>query len=73
MLEVIGVRRSMVVGLLTLLVLALATPAWAQDAQGREAFVVLSGRADVPQGQQVGDLVVFHGSSTVDGTAWMGR
>src|ERR687892_1503293 len=68
MLEVTGVRRSMVVGLLTLLVLALATPAWAQDAQGREAFVVLSGRADVPQGQQVGDLVVFHGSSTVDGT-----
>ena len=61
-------RRSMVVGLLTLLVLALAPPAWAQDAQGPEAFVVLSGRADVPQGQQVGDLVVFHGSSTVDGT-----
>jgi hypothetical protein len=30
--------------------------------------VVLSGRADVPEGQQVGDLVVFHGSSTVDGT-----
>jgi hypothetical protein len=61
------VRRSMVVGLLSLLLLALATPAWAQDAQGPEAFVVLSGRADVPEGQQVGDLVVFHGSSTVDG------
>jgi len=30
--------------------------------------VVLSGRADVPPDQQVGDLVVFHGSSTVDGT-----
>jgi hypothetical protein len=30
--------------------------------------VVLSGPADVPQGAQVGDLVVFHGSSTVDGT-----
>jgi hypothetical protein len=29
--------------------------------------VVLSGRADVPEGQQVGDLVVFHGSATVDG------
>jgi hypothetical protein len=62
------VRRSMVVGLLTLLILALAPPAWAQDAQGPEAFVVLSGRADVPEGQTVGDLVVFHGSSTVDGT-----
>jgi cytoskeletal protein CcmA (bactofilin family) len=68
MLEAISVRRFMVVGLLTLLVLALAPPAWAQDAKGPEAFVVLSGRADVPQGQQVGDLVVFHGSSTVDGT-----
>jgi hypothetical protein len=58
----------MIVGLLTLLVLALAPPAWAQDAQGPEAFVVLSGRADVPEGQTVGDLVVFHGSSAVDGT-----
>ena len=62
-------RRSMVIGLFFLLMLGLATtPAWAQDAQGPEAFVVLSGRADVPEGQQVGDLVVFHGSSTVDGT-----
>jgi cytoskeletal protein CcmA (bactofilin family) len=62
------VRRSMVVGLFILLVLGLAAPAWAQDSQATEAFVVLSGRADVPQGQTVGDLVVFHGSSTVDGT-----
>ena len=61
-------RRSMTFGLLFLLVLGLATPAWAQDAQASEAFVVLSGRADVPEGQQVGDLVVFHGSATVDGT-----
>ena len=61
-------RRSMIVGLLILALLAVATPAWAQDAQGPEAFVVLSGRADVPEGQQVGDLVVFHGSATVDGT-----
>jgi hypothetical protein len=67
-LEVIGVRRSMGIGLFLLLVLGLATPARAQDAQATEAFVVLSGRADVPQGQQVGDLVVVHGSSTVDGT-----
>ena len=28
----------------------------------------MSGPADVPRGRQVGDLVVFHGSSTVDGT-----
>jgi hypothetical protein len=67
-LEAIGMRRSMIVGLLILALLAVATPAWAQDAQGPEAFVVLSGRADVPEGQTVGDLVVFHGSATVDGT-----
>jgi hypothetical protein len=56
------------VGLFLLLVLGLVTPAWAQAGQATEAFVVLSGRADVPKDQQVGDLVVFHGSSTVDGT-----
>src|SRR5215216_3784835 len=61
-------RRSFTVGLLFLILFALATPAWAQDGQDSEAFVVLSGRADVPADQEVGDLVVFHGSSTVDGT-----
>jgi len=62
------VRRSIAVGLGTLVLLGLATPAWAQDGQADEAFVVLSGRADVPEGEEVGDLVVFHGSSAVDGT-----
>ena len=61
-------RRSMVVGLFLVLTLGLAAPAWAQDSQASEEFVVLSGRADVPEGQTVGDLVVFHGSATVDGT-----
>jgi hypothetical protein len=61
-------RRLLVLGLFIFLVLGPVMPAWAQDGQATEAFVVLSGRADVPEGQQVGDLVVFHGSSTVDGT-----
>ena len=61
-------RRSAVVVFLTLLMLAVAAPAWAQDGKGTDAFVVLSGKADVPKGQQVGDLVVFHGSATVAGT-----
>ena len=65
---VIGMRRAVAVPVLIVLILGLAAPAWAQDSQTSEAFVVLSGRADVPQGQQVGDLVVFHGSATVDGT-----
>src|ERR687886_2480097 len=50
------------------MLLWVAAPAWAQAGQATEPFVVLSGRADVPKGQQVGDLVVFHGSATVDGT-----
>ena len=61
-------RRSIAVGLGTLVLLGLATPAWAQDDQADEAFVVLSGRANVPEGEEVGDLVVFHGSSAVDAT-----
>ncbi|HEY6748860.1 MAG TPA: polymer-forming cytoskeletal protein [Mycobacteriales bacterium] len=64
-------RRSIAVGLLGVLVLGVAAPAWAQEGQegqASEEFVVLSGPADVPQGRQVGDLVVFHGSSAVDGT-----
>src|SRR5215212_5123443 len=64
-------RRSMAVGLFGLLLLGVAAPAWAQDGQegqASEEFVVLSGPADVPEGRQVGDLVVFHGSSRVDGT-----
>ena len=67
-LEATTVRRSLIVCLFTVFVLGLALPAAAQEAQGSEAFVVLSGRADVPQDEQVGDLVVFRGSSTVDGT-----
>jgi hypothetical protein len=61
-------RKSMVLALFLALMLGLATPAWAQTSQASEAFVVLSGRADVPEGQQVGDLVVFHGSADVAGT-----
>jgi hypothetical protein len=55
-----------VVGLSIILVLGSAAPRGRKDSRAR-AFVVLTGRANVPPGQ-VGDLVVFHGSSTVDGT-----
>src|ERR671916_272392 len=62
-------RKTMVLAVFLVLVLGFAAPAWAQQGgQASEAFVVLSGRADVPEGRQVGDLVVFHGSSTVAGT-----
>jgi hypothetical protein len=61
-------RRAVAVGFFTFVLLGLAAPAWAQDGRADEEFVVLSGRADVPEGEEVGDLVVFHGSSAVDGT-----
>jgi hypothetical protein len=61
-------RRLIIVGVFVVLLLGLAAPAWAQAGPDSEAFVVLSGRADVPQGQTVGDLVVFHGSANVAGT-----
>src|ERR671919_261521 len=61
-------RRAVAVGLFTFVLLGLATPAWAQNGRADEEFVVLSGRADVPEDEEVGDLVVFHGSSAVDGT-----
>jgi hypothetical protein len=62
-------RKSMVLAVFLVLVLGSAAPAWAQQGgQASEAFVVLSGRADVPEGQTVGDLVVFHGSSNMAGT-----
>src|SRR6266545_4503191 len=59
--EVVTMRRSLTAALLVLILLGLATPAWAQGGQGSEAFVVLSGRVDVLADQQVGDLVVFKG------------
>jgi Polymer-forming cytoskeletal len=62
-------RRAMVLALFPVLMLGLAAPAWAQGTtRTPEPYVVLSGPANVPQGQQVGDLVVFHGSSNVAGT-----
>jgi hypothetical protein len=46
------VRRLLVVGLFILLMLGLVTPAWAQAGQSTEAFVVLSGPANVPEGNR---------------------
>lgn len=65
---VLATGRRRIVGFSALILLVLATPASAQPRRSPETFVVLSGRADVAEGREVGDLVVFHGSSTVDGT-----
>jgi cytoskeletal protein CcmA (bactofilin family) len=64
-----SVRLGLLLILLLTALLALESPAWSQGAQPPgEAFVVLSGPADVPAGKTVNALVVFQGSSTVDGT-----
>ncbi|MGZ4485384.1 MAG: hypothetical protein ACXVW8_13740 [Nocardioidaceae bacterium] len=61
-------RFTLIIGLVALVVVGLGGPASAQDSTSSDAFVVLNGPADVPVGRQVGDLVVFHGSSNVAGT-----
>lgn len=49
------------------LVLALAAPALAQEAE-RDEQIVLTGRVIVAEGETVGDVVIFNGPATIDGT-----
>ena len=60
--------KAMVLAVFLVLMLGLAAPAWAQDDAGHRGVCGPVRPADVPEGQTVGDLVVFHGSATVDGT-----
>jgi hypothetical protein len=66
-LTVVGGPSPITWSVIPVVMLGLAAPAWAQAADQRGVRGPLrTGRR--PQGQQVGDLVVFHGASTVDGT-----
>ena len=49
------------------LVLALAGPALAQEAE-RDEQIVLTGRVVVAENETVGDVVIFNGPATIDGT-----
>jgi carbonic anhydrase/acetyltransferase-like protein (isoleucine patch superfamily) len=49
------------------LLLAVAAPASAADAGEPQDQIVLSGTVDVPRGREVGEVVVLHGSVTVEG------
>jgi hypothetical protein len=60
-------RLLLAVAISTVVVLGAGSPASAQSTSSSQALVVLTGRADVPRGERVGDLVLLHGSSTVDG------
>lgn len=47
----------------------LSTSVWAQeDREGKDAFVVLTGRLEVTEAQSVDDAVIFDGPAVVDGT-----
>jgi hypothetical protein len=62
-------RGAAVGALVSLAVLALAGPAGAQDRDDeKNPLVVLTGRADVPEGQSFDALVIFDGPATVGGT-----
>lgn len=56
------------VPLAALFLLALAAPAWAANAGKNEPQIVLTGQTVVSTGQTVGDVVIFNGPTTIDGT-----
>lgn len=56
------------VPLAALFLLSLAAPAWAADGGKNEPQIVLTGQAVVSAGQTVGDVVIFNGPATIDGT-----
>jgi hypothetical protein len=53
---------------LIFIALGVAAPANAQIPIKHQPLVVLSGRIDIPRGQQVPGIVIFSGSLTVEGT-----
>jgi hypothetical protein len=61
-------RRLTIVGTFVLIALGVAAPANAQVPIKHQPLVVLSGRIDIPKGQQVPGIVIFSGSLTVEGT-----
>jgi hypothetical protein len=59
--------RALLLALACGLLLALAAPAAAAAASEPQDQIVLSGTVDVPRGQEVGEVVVLHGSVSVEG------
>jgi hypothetical protein len=64
-----SIRAVRVVLVAVLWVLSSASPALAQDdAPSRDDLVVLTGRADISEGETVGDVVIFDGPVNIAGT-----
>lgn len=61
-------KKALAAGALLLAVLALASPAWAQDDADEDELVVLNGRTLVPADTTFEHVVVFHGPVTIEGT-----
>jgi Polymer-forming cytoskeletal len=61
-------RRLTVIGIFIVIALGLTAPANAQVPPKHQPLVILSGRIDIPKGQQVPGIVIFSGSLTVEGT-----
>jgi hypothetical protein len=63
-------RRTMTIALIAIGLSAIAAPAFAQSTGDRieeDAFVVLTGSLDLPQGAVVDDAVIFDGDATIAG------
>ncbi len=56
------------VSLAALSLLVLAVPAWAADSGTDDPQIVLTGQVVVAAGQTVGDVVIFNGPATIEGT-----
>jgi hypothetical protein len=62
-------RKTLLVVASGLLLCGITTPAIAQDrANESDDIVVLTGRVEVPEGETVGDVVIFDGPASIDGT-----
>jgi hypothetical protein len=62
-------RFLLVLFLAAAIPLAVAAPASGKDGGDRNDLVVLDGTVSVPEGETRSDVVIFHGSLTIEGTA----
>jgi hypothetical protein len=65
-------RRTLAIGLIALGLSTIATPALAgpvdpNNLLGADAFVVLTGRLDMPRGLIASDAIIFNGNATIAG------
>lgn len=62
-------RRLITIIVAAATIISCGSPAWAADDLVAPDQIVLSGRADVPRGRTVGQVVVFRGVASIQGVA----